>query len=155
MEYRIEGLDFEIEIVGVKQTVVTKNASSIIPALWEDANQNGLLKRFIDMSWEQPQCKLEGILGVCGKQATITDEEFDYVMGCRYEGELPTDMEKIVIPKSTWAVFPNASSAWERLYKEWLPTSGYELADLPCIENYLAPDREPSSELWVSILKNE
>ncbi|MFD3449753.1 hypothetical protein ACFDTO_34840 [Microbacteriaceae bacterium 4G12] len=27
-----------------------------------------------------------------------------------------------------------------RLYSEWLPTSGYELADLPCIENYLAPD---------------
>ncbi|WJE51995.1 AraC family transcriptional regulator [Bacillus pseudomycoides] len=155
MDYRIEVLDSEIEIVGVKQKVVTKDAFNIIPTLWTDANKNGLLQRLIDMSWENPQCKLEGILGVCGKQASITDEEFDYFMGCRYKGEFTSDMEKIVIPKSTWVVFPNVVAAWERLYTEWLPTSGYELADLPCIENYVAPDREPNSELWVPILKNE
>lgn len=74
-------------------------------------------------------------------------------MGCRYQSEYTSGMEKIVIPKSTWAVFPNVSDAWKRLYTEWLPTSGYELADLPCIENYLAPDRNPSSELWVPVIR--
>ncbi|WP_369899576.1 GyrI-like domain-containing protein [Bacillus manliponensis] len=153
MDYRIEELDFKIEIVGVKQKVVTKEASHIISKLWGDATENGLLQRLINMSWENPQCKLEGLLGVCGKQAAITDEEFHYIMGCRYQGELPSDMKKILLPPSTWVVFPNIAEAWKRLYTEWLPTSGYELADLPCIENYLAPDREPNSELWVPIVK--
>ncbi len=151
MEYRIEVLDFEVEIVGVKQKVLTKDAFNIIPKLWEDANENGLLQKLIDMSWENPQCKMEGILGVCGKQAAIIDEEFDYFMGCRYTNDFSNDMEKIVIPQSTWAVFPNIIDAWKRLYTEWLPTSGYELADLPCIENQLAPDRVPNSELWVPV----
>ncbi|CAM4287780.1 AraC family transcriptional regulator [Bacillus manliponensis] len=153
MDYRIEELDFEIEIVGVKQKVVTKEASHIISKLWGDATENGLLQRLINMSWENPQCKLEGLLGVCGKQATITDEEFHYIMGCRYQSELPSAMKKISLPPSTWVVFPNVAEAWKRLYTEWLPTSGYELADLPCIENYLAPDREPNSELWVPVVK--
>ncbi|MCT6924820.1 helix-turn-helix domain-containing protein [Metasolibacillus sp.] len=155
MDYRIEVLDFEIEIVGIKQKVTTRDAFQVIPKLWGEATENGLLHRLIDMSWEHPQCKMEGILGVVGKQAAITDEDFDYLMGCRYTGELPTDMEKIVLPKSTWAVFPNISEAWQRLYTEWLPTSGYELANLPCIENQLAPDRVPSSELWVPVIASK
>ncbi|WP_431808193.1 AraC family transcriptional regulator [Lysinibacillus sphaericus] len=154
MDYRIEVLEVEVEIVGVKQEVRTADAFIDIPKLWEAANKNGLLQRLINMSWESPQCKMEGILGVCGKQAAITDEEFDYFMGCRYSQKFPNDMEKIVIPKNTtWAVFPNITDAWNRLYTEWLPSSGYELADLPCIENYLAPDRIPSNELWVPVLQ--
>ncbi len=153
MEYRIEVLDCKVEIVGVKEKVITEAAFRMIPTLWEEATKSGLLKRLIDMSWENPQCKLEGLLGVCGKQAAITDETFEYMMGCRYQSEYTIGMEKIIIPKSTWAVFPNVSDAWKRLYTEWLPTSGYELADLPCIENYLAPDRNPSSELWVPVIR--
>lgn len=152
MDYRIEKLDFEFTVVGIKHRVITKKAFEIVPQLWSKANSDGLLQRFIDMSWENPKCKVEGILGICGKQASITDEEFDYFMGVRYDNVIPDDMEKIVIPKSAWAVFPNVTDAWKRLYTEWLPTSGYELADLPCIECYYAPGREPEDELWVPIV---
>lgn len=38
------------------------------------------------------------------------------------------------------------------LYTEWLPTSGYELADLLCVECFYAPDHEPKDELWVPII---
>ncbi|MEI5919447.1 AraC family transcriptional regulator [Bacillus cereus] len=153
MEYRIEVLDEEIEIIGVKQKVMTEDAFRIIPLLWEEATKSGLLDKLINMSWQDPQCKLEGLLGVCGKQAAITDEAFHYMMGCSYQGEYTPDMEKIIIPKSTWVVFPDITKAWKRLYTEWLPASEYELADLPCIENYLAPDRKPSSELWVPVVQ--
>ncbi len=152
MEYRIEVLDEEIEIIGVKQKVMTEDAFRTIPLLWEEATASGLLGKLIDMSWQDPQCKLEGLLGVCGKQAAITDEAFHYMMGCRFQGEYTSDMEKIIIPKSTWVVFPDVTKAWKRLYTEWLPASEYELADLPCIENYLAPDRKPCSELWVPVV---
>lgn len=154
MEYRIEELDFELVFVGVKQRVVTKDASQTIPTLWEEATNNGLIQKLIDLAWEDPKCKMEGILGICGTQASITDETFDYFMGVRYENSVSEGMEQYTIPKSsTWAVFPNVTEARKRLYTEWIPTSGYELANLPCIECYYAPDQNPNTELWVPIIK--
>lgn len=151
MEYRIEDLDFEFIVVGVRHRVVTKKAFKTIPTLWGNANKDGFKQRLIDMSWENPKCKLESILGVVGEQASITDDEFDYFMGVRYDSEVPDGMEKIIIGKSMWAVFPNVVDAWKRLYTEWLPTSGYELADLPCIECFYPPKHKPKHELWVPI----
>lgn len=61
------------------------------------------------MSWENPKCTLESLLGVCGKEAAITDDNFTYFMGVRYDGEPQSNMETLIIPPSTWAVFPNIS----------------------------------------------
>lgn len=152
MYYRIENLEFELRIIGKKKTVETRRGFEMVPALWEDAVKDGFVQTLIDMSWENPKCKLESLLGICGKQATITDEQFDYFMGVRYDGEVKEGMEVIVIPPSTWAVFPNTVDAWKRLYTEWIPTSGYELANLPCIECFYAPDHNPKDELWVPVI---
>lgn len=89
------------------------------------------MQELVDMSWKNPKCTLESLLGVCGKEAAITDEEFTYFMGVRYDGESPANMETLIIPASTWAVFPNIADAWKRLYSEWVLTSEYELANLP------------------------
>ena len=118
----------------------------------EQCEKDGFMQELIDMSWEDPKCKLESLLGVCGKDAAITDEEFSYFMGVRYDGEVPADMETLVIPVSTWAVFPNIVDAWKRLYSEWVPTSKYELANLPCIECYYGPKHKPRHELWVPVI---
>lgn len=152
MEYRIEKLDFELKIAGRRKAVKTSRAFKTIPTLWSGAKKDGFMQRLIDMSWEKPKCKMEGILGVCGKEAAITDEEFDYFMGVRYEEDIPEDMEVIILPPSAWAVFPNVAEAWKRLYSEWVPTSGYELANLPCIECYYGPKHKPRHELWVPII---
>ncbi|OEH91762.1 AraC family transcriptional regulator [Bacillus solimangrovi] len=152
MEYRIENLDFELKIVGKSEPVKTSRAFKKIPTLWNTAKKDGLMQELKDMSWEDPKCKLEGLLGVCGKEAAITDEEFSYFMGVRYEEEPPADMETLIIPPSTWAVFPNIVDAWKRLYSEWVPTSEYELANLPCIECYYGPKHKPRHELWVPVL---
>jgi AraC family transcriptional regulator len=152
MEYRIENLEFELRIIGKSKPVKTSRAFKSIPTLWSKAKKEGFMQELIDMSWEKPKCTLEGILGVCGREAAITDEEFDYFMGVRYDGEQPNDMETLIIPPSTWAVFPNIVEAWKRLYSEWVPTSGYELASLPCIESYYGPGHKPRHELWVPII---
>jgi len=152
MEYRIENLDFELRIVGKSKRVKTSSAFKKIPTLWNNAKKDGFMQELIDMSWEDPKCKLESLLGVCGKDAAITDEEFSYFMGVRYDGEVPADMETLVIPVSTWAVFPNIVDAWKRLYSEWVPTSKYELANLPCIECYYGPKHKPRHELWVPVI---
>ncbi|MBL4936425.1 AraC family transcriptional regulator [Clostridium sp. YIM B02515] len=152
MEYRIENIDFELRIIGKSEPVKTNRAFKVIPSLWNGAKKDGFMQRLIDMSWENPKCKLEGLLGVCGKEAAITDEVFDYFMGVRYAGQDPSDMDTLVIPPSTWAVFPNVVEAWKRLYSEWIPTSGYELANLPCIECYYGPKHKPRHELWVPVV---
>ncbi|MGV3265888.1 AraC family transcriptional regulator [Cytobacillus pseudoceanisediminis] len=151
MEYRIENLDFELRIVGKGSPVKTSKAFKTIPSIWNNARKNGYMQKLIDMSWENPKCTLEGLLGVCGKEAAITDEEFEYFMGIRYDGETPSDMETLIIPPGTWAVFPNIPEAWKRLYSEWVPASGYELANLPCIECYYGPKHKPKHELWVPV----
>ncbi|MCO7125250.1 AraC family transcriptional regulator [Sporolactobacillus shoreicorticis] len=152
MAYRIENLDFELKIAGKSKPVKTSRAFKAIPTLWNTAKKDGFLQQLKDMSWENPKCKIEGILGVCGKEAAITDEEFSYFMGVRYDKKAPAGMEPLVIPASTWAVFPNVVDAWQRLYSEWIPTSGFELANLPCIECYYGPKHKPRHELWVPVL---
>lgn len=152
MEYRIENLDFDLKIVGKREIVKTNRAFKTIPSLWNSAKKDGFMQKLIDMSWENPKCKLEGLLGVCGKEAAITTEEFDYFMGVRYDGEVPSDMETLILSPSAWAVFPNVVEAWKRLYSEWIPTSGYDLANLPCIECFYGPKHKPRHELWVPII---
>ena len=152
MEYRIENIDFELRIIGESKPVKTAKAFKTIPMLWNGAKKDGFMQELIDLSWENPTCSLEGLLGVCGKEASITDDEFAYLMGVRYDSEPPDDMDILTIPPSTWAVLPNIAEAWKRLYAEWVPTSGYELADLPCIECYYGPKHKPRHELWVPII---
>ncbi|QDP42172.1 AraC family transcriptional regulator [Radiobacillus deserti] len=154
MEYRIEQLDYELRIVGIKKPVQTSRAFKTIPTLWNTAKKDGLLQQLKDMAWENPKCTLESILGVCGKEAAILDDEFDYLMGVRYDSNPPNGMETMILPPTTWAVFPNIVDAWRRLYTEWVPTSGYELANLPCIECYYGPGHKPRHELWVPLSKN-
>lgn len=152
MEYRIEELDFESRIIGKRKKVKTNRAFKTIPRLWGSAKKDGFMQALIDMSWEKPKCKLAGLLGICGEEASIMDDEFDYFMGVRYDGKVPDGMETIIIPPCTWAVFPNVIEAWKRLYSEWIPTSGYEFANLPCIECFYKPDHKPSHELWVPVV---
>ncbi|WHY78629.1 AraC family transcriptional regulator [Neobacillus sp. WH10] len=152
MEYRIENIDFELRIIGKSKLVKTGRAFKTIPTLWNSAKKDGFMQKLIDMSWENPKCTLESLLGVCGNEAAITEDEFAYFMGVRYDGEPPSDMETLIIPPSTWAVFPNIVEAWKRLYSEWVPTSGYELANLPCIECYYGPKHKPRHELWVPVI---
>jgi len=72
-------------------------------------------------------------------------------MGVRYDLEVPDGMEELIIPPYTYAVFPNVVDAWKRLYSEWLPTSGYELADQPCIEHYPGSGHKIKHELLVPV----
>ncbi len=76
MEYRIENVDFELRIIGKRESIKTRKAFKAIPSLWNNAKKDGFMQDLIDMSWENPKCTLEGLLGVCGKEAAILDDEF-------------------------------------------------------------------------------
>jgi len=155
MDYRIENIDFEVRFIGKRFKVKTSNAFKKIPEILRNAKKDGFQQKLIEMSWENPKCKLQSLSGVCGKEASINEEEFDYFYGVRYDGKMPQDMEEIIIPQCVYAVFPNVVDAWKRLYSEWVPTSGYELANQPCIEHYLGPGHKIKHELWVPVIEKE
>lgn len=151
MDHRLVTLDFELRIVGVRYTVQEKTAFEEIPVIWQQAQASGLLQRLIDMSWENPKCQLESLLGICIHSYGPSLLQFDYFMGVRYDRQPPEDMEMMTVPPAAWAVLPDALKAWKSL-DSWLSTSGQQLMRLPQIECHYAPDHDPSSELWLPIM---
>lgn len=152
MLYKIEKLPNQ-KIIGKSFKVITKDAFQTIPKLWQQAHENGLVDELISIGLQSEKNDgLINLLGVCGKIASITDEEFNYFIGIRYNGEVNYDLENLILPANKWAVFSNVTEAWQRVYSEWLPYSQYNLANCPCVECYYPPNHEIDSELWIPVL---
>ena len=143
MEYNIEKWE-EMELLVHTKVFNAGTSEEEIPKFWDEYYAN------------EEYRKIPGYLGVCA-QAKTGSEEFKYGIGCKaadVEG-IPDGFEIIRIPEYDWAVFkcvgptPKAiQDMWERIYKEWLPVSDYELIPDVDIENYLPGD--PSSADYVS-----
>lgn len=70
------------------------------------------------------------------------------------------DLEQITIEESLWAIFPNEGpfpktlqDTYAKIYSEWLPSSGYEIADLPGISftKYNNTSKDVYSEIWLPV----
>lgn len=155
MNYRIEELE-GFSIVGLQERVNTNNAFNIIPDLWANAAKEGLFEKLWEIRTADHQ--MRGILGVCADGDFGKNEEFHYIMSIVSEQVPSEKMIKRDFPEATWAVFEaeggpeGIGEIWKRLYTEWVPTSGYDLAYLPAIECYLPPE-ENKNELWVAVVK--
>ena len=143
MEYKIEKWEAMDLLVHAKD-FSAETSEKEIPKFWDEYYADEELR------------KIPGYLGVCAQKKTGGDV-FRYGIGCRSAdvNGIPEGFELIHIPQYTWAVFkcvgpsPKAiQDMWERIYKEWLPTSDYEMIPDYDIENYLPGD--PSSQDYVS-----
>ncbi|RUT31979.1 helix-turn-helix domain-containing protein [Paenibacillus zeisoli] len=155
MNYRIEEMG-PFRIVGISERVRTENAFRVIPHIWADARDQGVFEKLWEFRLgEHP---LGGILGVCANGEFGENEEFDYLLSVRSDQEPPEGMTLLDYPASTWAVFDapggpeKLQEIWRRLYTEWVPSSTYDLAYLPAVENYLPPE-ERRNELWVPVVR--
>ena len=143
MEYKIEKME-AIELLVRSKTFHAETSETEIPKFWDEY--------LADEECRKVPC----YLGVCTQQKTGGDE-FKYGIGCKasdFNG-VPAGFEIVRIPEYTWAVVkckgpsPDAiQKMWDRIYKEWLPVSEYELIPDYDIENYLPGD--PSSPDYVS-----
>lgn len=70
------------------------------------------------------------------------------------------DLEQITIEESLWAIFPNEGpfpktlqDTYAKIYSEWLPSSGYEIADLPgnSFTKYNNTSKDVYSEIWLPV----
>ena len=143
MEYRIEKWE-AMDLLAHVKSFSAETSETEIPKFWDEyyANEN--------------YRKIPGYLGICAQQKKGGDV-FNYGIGCKasdIEG-VPEGFEILHLPEYTWAVFkcvgpmPKAiQDMWEKIYKEWLPVSDYEIIPDVDIENYLPGD--PSSRDYVS-----
>lgn len=153
MQYRIETKE-AFRIVGTSVPIhheMEKNFE-VLPAKWDEAAANGTLQTLVSMMDTQPM----GILGVC---VCNDAEEWRYFIAAattKPAGEL----EEYTVPAATWAIFPGSGTNQsiqqleQRIFTEWLPSSGYEYANAPDIEVYLSPDPENARyEVWIPVVK--
>ncbi len=143
MEYKIEKWE-AIDLLVLTRVFHAETSDAEIPKFWDEYYA------------DEKYSRIPGYLGVCAQAKTGSDE-FKYGIGCKATdgAGIPEGFELIHIPEYDWAVFkcvgpsPEAiQDMWERIYKEWLPVSDYELIPDVDIENYLPGD--PSSPDYVS-----
>ena len=168
MEYRIVKKE-SFRVVGVREPLAldlrykerddlklsdVQNSFTRVPMFWQEAGQSGAIAQICKMIDREPN----GLLGI-----TIGHDDPKqsyYYIAAATDKPVPKGMFEQLIPACTWAVFPGSGepksiqSLMERIYSEWLPTSGYEWANAPDIEVYL--DDNPVNmhyEVWLPIEK--
>jgi AraC family transcriptional regulator len=138
-------------VAGVSERVSTDNGAGI-PALWRRFHQ--CVQRF-------PGRIGQVAYGVCcnGDDAG----NFDYIAGVEVAdfSDLPREFSRVRIPAQRYAVFAHKDHistirrSVNTIWNQWLPSSGYKVADAPSFERY-DEKFDPSTgngglEIWVPI----
>lgn len=156
MDYRIQELP-SFRIVGKKihSTMLNGQCYREVPAFWSEQMQSGAIQEVLSLMNEQPM----GLLGIGDYNPDLDTSEFDYYIAVSTNKEIPEGMDELMIPASTWAVFPHPSTESEsaqkfqqRIVMEWLPSSGYEFSKAPDVETY---DAEGNMETWIPVIKTK
>lgn len=153
MEYQItEKEAFKVVGVGVKLDKDMEKAQQRIPEFWQETASSGKLAALFPLL-----DKIPAVLGVSMMTAAEADD-WEYVIGVASDERLE-GFEIFEIPAGKWAVFkgtgemPGSIQALQKqIFTEWLPTSGYEYAELPDLEVYYNQDPEQAEfEIWFPV----
>ncbi|GAE26687.1 transcriptional regulator [Halalkalibacter wakoensis JCM 9140] len=133
-------------VVGKKETVVS-SGTDFQPKMWDRIEEiEEKIKRYDHTSFS-------GILHV---SLTKDNGDIDYYIATATTKPCPEELEYLEISSQRWAVFlvtgemPDALlDTWERVYTEWFPTSGYELAEAP----EFIKGSDTATEIWIPIKK--
>ncbi|MDX9918108.1 MAG: AraC family transcriptional regulator [Gudongella sp.] len=161
MNYQIEQWP-AFKVMGISHKVKTSTAFQVIPKIWEKAWKDGTMSRFIE---NFPDYRPAGFLGIAAGGQWGDSEEMNYIIAvtshvdvheCKHFPVLE-GMQEFSYPAATWAIFEangelpdSTQKVYKQFYTEWLPNSGYELADMPVIECYIQENRQ---EVWIAVIK--
>ena len=130
----------------------TCDAIAGIPSQWQR-----FLPHFDHVPWQIGRAAY----GVCCNSDDAGS--FDYVCGVEVRdfSRVPADWSRVRIPEQKYAVFAQPGhvsmirSTWNTIWNEWLPNSGYEVADAPDFERYGEQFNSATGmggfEIWVPI----
>jgi len=167
MKYRIEEKP-AFQIFGIERIFPSDCESGEFPRspaeLWQACFQDGAYDQLFQDAGESSGTHFCKIHGACSYRDTGEDS-FPYMIFAFAEAESKTDGYAVAeIPAQTYAIFPSEPFAWgkvvetihalyERFYKEWLPGSGYELANEMNFEIYGGDEEMGQIEMWYPIKK--
>jgi len=156
LNYRIEKKDaFRIIGPSVLLEKEAENGAQLMSQLWEISEKNGTIAKLNTMMDNQPI----GLLNVMVCNDTI--EEWQCYVAVSSTKEIDGNLEEYTVPSFIWAIFPSEgkyptaiAELWERIFTEWLPTSGYEYDNGPDMEVYLNDNQQNMKfEIWLPIKK--
>ncbi|MBC6310702.1 AraC family transcriptional regulator [Listeria sp. FSL L7-1582] len=161
MDYKIVEHE-KFQVVGVKKVFSFDAGQNLveIPKFWGEVLSDGTMERLEELK-NGAVSRYMGICNVSKEQAP--KKEMDYWIAVDYDGETPVGTEKLEVPALQWAVFQSVGAmpdaiqqTWQKIYAEWLPTSGYEHAAGPEIEVYGPGDNRAANyecEVWIPVQK--
>lgn len=160
MNYKIEHLD-DLRIVGIgtKEPKTVEECFALIPHFWQKRIADGTTEKILSLLDSSGPAALLGV-------SLCEDNAFSgYYIAVVTKKPCPPEMEELIIPAGTWAIFtcigamPDAmQKLQQRIVSEWLPNSGYEYAFAPDIEVYYEGDQfddDYRSEVWLPVVKKE
>lgn len=154
MNFKIENKEaFRILGKSCPLSKVLEENFAKIPHVWDIALEDGTLSELYSFMNQQPN----GLLGV----SVHNEKEWKYFIAVS-STERNSCFEKYEIPAATWAIFSgkgtnvSLQNLERRVITEWLPTSGYDYAEIPDIEVYIKADpNDAIYEYWLPVVKKE
>lgn len=154
LEFKIEKKDsFYILGKSCPLSKVLEENFAAIPHKWDAAWEDGTLSALCPLMNQIPQ----GLLGV----SVHNEKEWKYFIAVS-STKKDSHFETYEIPAANWAVFSgrgtniSLQNLERRVITEWLPTSGYDYAEIPDIEVYIqAEPTDAVYEYWLPVVKKE
>lgn len=174
MNYRIEEKP-TFRAFGVEKEVDNNGSNMQIPDFFEECINNGTFGTIQNIGRDKYAFPNQpSMSGICGYRESVNDKFFYLIGWLVFNNEpLPDEFVQVTIPANKWAIFKTETypdgpgdieiiqGLWRRIYREWLPTSGYDIAEAPTIElDYYDNPEECHAEIWIPLantanLKNE
>ncbi|MEV5595824.1 AraC family transcriptional regulator [Streptomyces sp. NPDC052496] len=116
------------------------------------------IRRITALSDQHPK----GIVAVCDDLDPSRAEgtELDYYHGVVTHSDTPPDLDALIVPPGTWAVFENTGpfpealqSLWRDIFTQWFPSTPYRSRPGPeILRTHLSQDTtQAEAELWIPV----
>lgn len=128
-------------ICGIQERIKTEKAFEIVPKLWGQCRKNGILAQLVDgLEGNNPIDIPTGILGIVSDSH---EEIMSYYIATinQFNADSFSNYSTYTFPSCTWIKFEgNKKKDIPLIYSyfknEWLPSSDYDMVDIPIIESY-------------------
>lgn len=174
MNYRIEekpaftvfGISRKIN----RSTVILGDPKDEVGNFWNEIIENGEFRKIEELA--QGEATLEmSWHGENGEAFSGYDDAVSpYLIGAfKKDGSINTQgYLEVNIPAAAWAIFPTEEAPYgsglmaeymretnARIWSEWLPSSCYEIAELPHLGVFICTDKGEYVEYWIPVVKGE
>lgn len=156
MNFRIEKKE-AFRIIGVStplQQGDNEKNFKIVPKFWRKSHMKGTVKKLVGLMKNDPM----GMLGV----SVYGKNSLKYYIAVSNGDETAHKFEEYTVPALTWAIFPGEGARismqdlQRSIFTEWLPSSGFEYAEVADIEVFLNADPKNSKfEVWIPVVKRD